>query len=117
MKLTLKKLISVKPSMKKLLNQDLPIKISYNLSKLISELNEEYTLFEEKKQLLFIKYGEEKENKISIKQENVKTFTKDIGDLLDIEVEIEVTKVKLNDLGDIKLSPLDMLNLDILIEK
>ncbi|NGX63817.1 MAG: hypothetical protein KR126chlam6_01231 [Candidatus Anoxychlamydiales bacterium] len=72
---------------------------------------------EEKKQLLFIKYGEEKENKISIKQENVKTFTKDIGDLLDIEVEIEVTKVKLNDLGDIKLSPLDMLNLDILIEK
>jgi len=110
-------LISFNASLKKLLIQDLPVKISFKLGKLIKPLNEEYKIFAENKKKLFTKYGEEEKGQVKIKPENTKAFTKDFEELLNIEVEIDIPKIKVDDLGDIKISPLDMSNLDILIQE
>ena len=109
----------IKPSLQKLIAQDVPIKIAFKVGKIIKVLDSEYTVFEESKKKLFEKHGEENiEKNLEVKPENMKVFTKELNELLSIEVDIDIEKIKLEDLGEeVKLSPIDASNLDILIEE
>ena len=113
----LKELVNLKPSLEKLIVQDLPIKIAYKLSKLVKRLNEEYVIYSKNKNNLFEKYGTKEKEKITVKPENMKQFKKDLEELLEIEVKMNIDKIKLSDLNTIKISTIDMTNLDILIEE
>lgn len=118
MKIKISKLVNIKTSLEKLMNLDVPIKTAFKLGKIVKNFNNEYEVFEESKTKLFKKYGERnKEGNLEIKEENSKIFKKELEDLLSIEVNIKLTKVDLKELGDVKLSALDIDNLDILIKE
>lgn len=117
MKLSLNDLINSKGSLTKLAKTDIPIKTAYWLNKDIQKLNNEFLIFDELKKKLFEKYGENKDNQIIIKPENIESFQKDFNELLKSEIEVEIHKIKLEMLGEIKLSPFDLTALQFIIEE
>ncbi len=116
-KIKLNTLLNAKQAIEKLMKQDLPVMVSFKISQFVKRYNREYTVFIEKKKKLFEEYGEEKDGQFTIKKENSEQFNEDIEKLLDIEVTLEVEKIKLISLATIKLSPMDLNNLEILIEE
>jgi hypothetical protein len=107
---------SMAEQLEKLKNQDLPVKTSFKLAKTLKKMDEEKKHFEEEKLKLLKKYGEEIEDNpgsYSVGTDN-KEFYEKLEELCNIKVDIE--KIKIEDLGDIKLSTNTLLFLDFLIE-
>lgn len=118
MKIQVRKLVDIKSSLEKIMSLDIPIKTAFKISKCIKNFNNEYSSFEESKNKLFKKFGEEnKDGNLEIKKENEEKFKKELEDLMDIKISINIPKVTLKELGDIKISALDIANLDILIKE
>jgi len=119
MKIKVRKLVEMKPSLQKLITQDIPVKTAFKVGKTIKVLEKEYEVYEESKRKLFKKYGEENiDGNLKIKEENIKVFNEDLEELMNIEVDIELQKIKIGELGeDTKLAGIDMFNLDILLEE
>ena len=118
MKIKVLELVNMKPSLQKLIAQDLPIKTAFKISKIIKVLDPEYAIFEENKTKIFKKYGEEQiDRTIRIKPENMEVFTTEFNELLGIELEVNVEQIPVVELETIKLSVIDLNSLDLLLAK
>lgn len=106
-------------SFSKLVNKELPIKLSYRLSKLIKLLASEHELFNQNKNEIIKKYAE-KDEEGNIKQLengrvdiiNMQSYQNEIGELYEISFNIDFDKIKIDDLADINISVQDLLYLD-----
>jgi len=114
-------------NLNKLIDKEINIKTSYKLSKLLKHLVNEYNVFDENRIKLINKYAEKDENNevrinkennsIIITDNNKDKFNKEINELVNIEIEIFIEKIRLDDLGEIMVSPRDLFNLDFLFEE
>lgn len=100
MTITLNELSIAKNAIAKLLNQDLPLKASYKLSKLVDQLNEEYDRIHEIRKKLMLKYGKKDEEKIEVLPDKVDEFKKELNEFLKEEVEISFDPMPLEVLGE-----------------
>ena len=72
---------------------------------------------EEQRMALIKKYGEKDEKgDISVK-EKMQEFMEELNEFLKEEVELSFIPLDLNDVEDLKLSPLDIANLDIFLDE
>ncbi|HLR35958.1 MAG TPA: hypothetical protein VK071_11615 [Tissierellales bacterium] len=126
MKLTNQELLNSIPTLQELSKEQLPIKISYTISKNIKIIEEELKIYEEERQKLIKKHAElDKEGKPKvndngnyiIKQENQLDFNKEVLELLNIETDVNICKVDLNALDGLKISPLELTSIYFLIEE
>lgn len=117
MKLTLKDLLQNVESLGKLLKKELPVKTAYRLGRLSKVLQSELDQFNLTRNNLIKKYGKEKEGQYQIDPEDkeaLEKFNKEIEELLTVEISIDAyDPISVDDLGDIKLSAIDMSNLSI----
>ena len=81
----------------------LPVKASYAIAKNIKKIEKEIEVYNEERAKLLDKYGEKdedgnlvvsEEQNIKIVPENVEKWNKDLNELLDIEVEVDIHKLK-----------------------
>lgn len=123
MNIKLDNLANILEGMNILLQKELPIKISYKLSRLNKILSDEYQQFEESRKKLIDKYGNKdsdgnlitQDDLVQFSEENRALFINEFSDLLDIDVHINFDPININELEDIKISPLDLLKLDSFI--
>lgn len=123
MNIKLDNLANILEGMNILLQKELPIKISYKLSRLNKILFDEYQQFEESRKKLIDKYGNKdsdgnlitQDDLVQFSEENRALFINEFSDLLDIDVHINFDPININELEDIKISPLDLLKLDSFI--
>lgn len=117
MKLTLKELLQNVESLGKLLNKELPVKTAYRLGKLSKALQSELDQFNLTRNNLIKKYGKEKDGQYQIDpddKEALEKFNKEIEELLSVEINIDVyDPISVDELGEIKLSAIDMSNLSV----
>ena len=114
-----------KVALKKLTDQDLPIKASFILKGVVLSSDSESKKFEDVRIEAVNKLGDKKEDGslavdekgiVNVNAENMKEYTEQINALLD--TDIEVKGVTLKDLGDrILLSVQDLFILDDLIKE
>lgn len=76
-----------------MLKQKTSLKTKVYLQRLNKVVSEEVKLYEEAKQELFKKYGEEKEGMIEIPSDKISDFNKELQDLLTAEKEINVSEL------------------------
>lgn len=76
-----------------MLKQKTSLKTKVYLQRLNKVVSEEVKLYEEAKQELFKKYGDEKEGMIEIPSEKIADFNKELQDLLTAEKEINVSEL------------------------
>lgn len=118
MKIKLIQLLNMKKVIEKLLPQDVPVLVGYDLMKIARMFESEIEMYNKVRIKIYKKYGKEgKDKKITIVPDKIETANKDLQNLLNKEVDIKVKKIKLSSLGDVKLSTVDLLKIELLMER
>jgi len=105
-------------SLKSLVKKEMPAAVSYQLAKFIKKMSEELIIVEEQRIKLVKKYSvaeDDTEQSTMVAPEHQEQFMKEFSDLLEQEVEIDFEPVKLSSLGDIVISPVDLVKLEKII--
>lgn len=108
----------------KLTNMELPIKLSYALSKNITKIDRELEVYNKERQKLIEKYGEkDKEGKLKTKEDgtinilDIDNFNKDLKEILEIETEVDIHTIDLENINtDIKITPGELMIIDYMFK-
>ena len=102
----------------KLLSSTMPVKQSYRMSKLAKCITKEMNDIEESRNDLIKKFGDKNDKgQIEIIDNDKKEeFNKEFADLLKEEVEITFVPIDLENIGEAKLTPFDIVALDIFLD-
>ena len=101
------------PILKKLLTMELPIKIAFKLSRFAKAFNDVYESLEERRVALVEKYGEAlPDGGHKVEGESVVPFQAEFGELLQLEADVACEPLNLDELGDVKLTVLEVLGLE-----
>ena len=111
------KLIEIATSIEalnKILSQPVEAKIAWKIARFVKEMDIELEPFQIGRRKIFEKHGKEEDGmfKIPPKSEGLK----ELAEYDKAEINIKVEKIKLEDLGDIKLSATDCLQLEWILE-
>jgi len=104
----LRQLIESREALGALLKNPLPISIGWTLKQFLVKVNPELTAYEELRTKTVIEMGEPivKDGKptdaYSVKQENLKEYTKVINELLEKEIDVIIPVIKINELMEYK---------------
>ena len=114
MQITIAEIINAKPAIEKLTQQTLPARKSYQISKLLKALNDEYELFESTRVELVKKYGAINDDGTWIADSSNPEFISEVQSILSISCNIQdELKVDLSqELDSIQLTVSDVMALD-----
>ncbi|WP_196002018.1 DUF1617 family protein [Clostridium sp. 1001271B_151109_B4] len=128
MKLTLsnEKIVNTINVLGDLNNAKLPVKVAYAITKNINKINSDLKAYNEEKAKLIDKYAEkDKEGKlktdeygnVTLKEEYIQEWNRDMAELLSIENEIDIHMIQLDDLlsSDYSISPAELAAIDFMI--
>lgn len=109
----------------KLSKQSIPLKTSFKLKGVVKKVDEEFQKYEECRQSALNKFGKKDEegklvlddkSNATFDQEGLHSFIKELQDLT--QVDIEVNKIKVSDLGDkVEMSTEELFILEQLLEE
>lgn len=123
---SIKDIIGGKEVFKRLAEMPLNIKVAYNIARIIREIEKENKTFEETRQKLLFKYGEKdssgqliinQNNQITIIPDQIKNYNKEIQELLDEKIKLNVEPINLNDLGEIQITPAEIYQINMFIKE
>ena len=114
MKIAIGKFRVAQDALSKLLTAELPVKIAFRLSRLYKVAQENLTAVEEQRVKLVSKYGKKvgDSEDMEVLPENLEKFQEELLSLLEEEIEVDYEPVGLDDLGDIKLTAVEMAALE-----
>ena len=127
MKLTNRKIVNDVNFLAILTQKQLPIKVSYAIAKNISKIESELKIYNKERQKLLDKFcvkdseGNnviDENNNLKIADEHLEVWNKEINELLDIEVEIDIHKFNVDDLiySNCEMTPGEIMLIDYMIE-
>lgn len=110
-------IVNAQPALEKIASVDLPLKLLYSLKKLMEKLEREMRFFNEERDKLIMKYGEQEDDgAYRIPAENVVNFQREANELGDIDVEWDVPPIVLPLLDGLELSYKELKTLEGFIE-
>lgn len=124
MKLSNEKLVNSIGVLSKLTNMELPIKLSYAISKNITKIDRELTTYNKERQKLIEKYGEKDEEcNLKTKEDgtinilDIDSFNKDLKEILEIETEVDIHLIDLEKVdADINITPGELMGIDYMFK-
>jgi hypothetical protein len=126
MKFTIRQLLEMESGMVKLRDKDIPIVQAYRLKKFIGIVMDELKLFHEHRMEIMNKYAmKDEDGKFVVRDDGMVAYkdiddlnkcNTEIGELVDIEVEINFDKIPINMLGDINISIQDLMTLEPILD-
>ncbi|MFR5746082.1 MAG: DUF1617 family protein [Romboutsia timonensis] len=127
MKLTNRKIVNDANLLGNLTHKQLPIKVSYAIAKNISKIEKELEIYNKERQKLIDKYCLKDEegnlidenNQFKIADGNLESWNKDMNELLDIEIDINIHKFSKDDLfnSNCNITPAELMLIDYMIEE
>jgi len=118
MKLKIREILEARPVLEKITNFSLPVKTSYNIMRNMRKIEQEIKPFEQSRLQLVRKYGKPDETgKITVTEDNMQKFYEDMASLLEEDVDIDIRTIKIDQLGEVKLTPNEIQFIDFLLEK
>ena len=125
MKLSNERILNDVQGLGQLTQKSLPVKVSYAIAKNIGKIESELKVYNKEKQKLIDLYSVKDEddktlvgenNQITIKEEFLEDWNKDIKELQSIENEIDIHKFNINDLTG-EMTPAELMLIDYMIEE
>ena len=99
------------PSLQKLAKQELSIQCLYKIQKLLGNLEQEVVFYNDQRSKILGKYCDIVDNQYVPKEENIEKLNKEMGELLNTEIECEVKEVAIGINEDVKMSYNDLVAL------
>ena len=95
----------------------MPVKTAYRVRKLLKKVYEELVYIERNRVNLVKKYsnGKDKIGNFEVSKEKENEFKKEFSELLTEEIVFDWELISISELGDISLTPVDLIRLDKLI--
>ena len=124
-KIKLEQLVNSAEGLRGLSQKQLKARAAYAVAKILKAADAEMTSFNETRMELIKKYGEKDETgelksdengNVHIPDDTLATFSNELQELLDTEVEISANKIKMNDVENVEFTPSEMAQLDDFIE-
>lgn len=124
-KIKIRELLNCTDALQKLAGKELKAKLAWQVARLLKSADTELSSFNETRMNLIKKYGEKDEAGELITDENgnckiltdsVETFSNELNELVETEIEINANKLKVDDLNDIDFTPAEMNALESFIE-
>ena len=118
-------LLNATETLQKLSQKELKAKLALQISRILKEGEREIQNFNEVRTNLINKYGEkdsegqlvtDENDNCKIPNDQVDNFSKELNELVNMDIEINANKVKLDDLENIDFTPADMFALEPFIE-
>ena len=124
MKITNEILVNSIGVLSKLTNMELPIKLSYALSKNITKIDSELKVYNKERQKLIEKYGaKDEDGKIKTREDgtidiiDTEEWNKELKELLECENEIDIYTIDLESINtDIKITPGELMVIDFMFK-
>lgn len=122
----LEAIINGAEALRSLATKSLNGKTAYRVSRLLRELDKEYSLFNETRTELIKKHGMKDENgelkvnengDYTIDPEHVNEFYQEITEMLNNEIEISANKIALEEIENLEFTPNEMMTLEPFIEE
>lgn len=118
------KLVNSIVVLSKLTQMELPIKLSYALSKNITKIDRELTVYNKERGKLIEKYGEkDEEGNLKTKEDgtinilDIDSFNKDLKEILEIETEVDIHLIDLEKVNvDINITPGEIMLVDYMFK-
>lgn len=116
-KLTLGELKTIESTLSKLVTMQLPVKLSYRLSKVLKPIAEELQRVEEFRLAKINEFGTQQEDgSVTVNPENIEQFKKEMFDLYEEEITIPMEPVTVDDLPEtLVISPAELAVLEKII--
>lgn len=112
MKITMMKIMNIRNELEALFMKDVPIEASWAISKFIRQIEVEYNDFEKNRVKILKKYIDEETGKVPEDKQN--ELQKEMENLLDVEVELDIRPIPINALGDVSVPPLSLAKMSFL---
>lgn len=124
-KLSNKRILNGVDVLSALTNKQLPVKVSYAIAKNVAKIEAELKTYNSEREKLLEKYSKKDEEgksitengNVTIQEDKVQEWDKDIADLLAIENEIDIHKFSINEFNnrDYDISPAELMTIDYMI--
>lgn len=123
---TLNDILNSAETIREISNKSVPVKTAFRIARLIRELDKENATFDESRRKIVEKYAERDEaggmkqtedGNVILQQDKIAECNGEMIDLLNTTIEINAEKLHIEDLGDIELTPTQMLGLEAFIEE
>jgi len=125
MVLTLRELLDAQTALQRLASEKLPVKLAYNIARLLKEIQPELDEFYKQRAALVEKHGQRRKatelerpqhgpEVVEVLSENLPAFRRDVDELINVEVTINREPLSMDGLPDI--TPADLLVLEPLFE-
>ena len=123
---TLNDILNSAETFREISNKSVPVKTAFRIARLIRELDKENATFDESRRKIVEKYAERDEaggmkqtedGNVILQQNKIAECNGEMIDLLNTTIEINAEKLHIDDLGDIELTPTQMLGLEAFIEE
>ena len=113
MKFTLGDIRTMKDPMTRLLENDLPVKIAWSLTKLVKVFDKELSEIEEFRISLIKKLGsDDGDGSIKIPDDKMEDFIEQFNELLQTEIEVEFIPMEIDKLENLTINTKDLLVMD-----
>jgi len=117
MKVKIQDILAAAPTIQKLNGISLPAKVSYNIARNLKKIQHELEPFEKARVELVRKYGnDDGEGKLVVKEESMEEFYKEMGGLLEEEIEVDIRPISIDGLNKIELSPGELQLIDFMFD-
>lgn len=116
MKVSVKQILEGQQVVGKMLDSKLPAATAFKFGRLVSKVDNELKLFDTQRLKLIEQYGEKvDENQYKIKEEHSEVFNHEMSALLAVEIDLDANQISISELGEIEITPRELLKLDWLI--
>lgn len=115
---TMSTVFSSRPAFQQLVKQSFSAKVAYRLSKIVRKVDQELQDFEKARVALVEKYArdvDEDGNK-TVPPENISMFVKEVEELLNLEVDLDIPLIPLSWLEDVQLTTEQMILIEFAID-
>ena len=122
-KVTVERLFTSQQNLNEILHSNLKASVAYKLSRIAAKVSEEMKVFDEQRRKLVDKYGEiDDEGNTKVPESSREEFNKEINDMFKEEIDIDLSKISVEDLVDSKANEIDvkgstLINLDWLLKE
>lgn len=117
MRLKLAQLLAMQQPLRDLMQQQMPAKAAFRMTRIARQVDQELQTVEEQRVELIKKFGEQsEEGGWQVKPENVTVFQSEYQDMLDEEVDLDVSPIPAEMLEDAHMTPAALGAIEPLLE-
>ena len=119
-------LLNSMDALKKIASQDLNGGLAYKISKIIKIVSDELILYNQSREKMLQEYCIKNEDgtikfqnneTVTLLPDKIEVYNKEIRELNNLELELNITQLNEDDLSNIKISPNDIINIEWTIKK